>query len=139
MAVIDILAFLIVFGLLAALVGTLATGVLRIVGFGVLVALALIIGTPYLGNGPIIQFGGANRTPTVESLDTGASPSETATPASNNVVPGGTGTATGTPPRTGTTGTFDTTGPLDEDTDRTQRTTTPTTGGGSARGIRAMW
>lgn len=139
MAFIDILAFLIVFGLLAALVGTLATGVLRIVGFGVLVALALIIGTPYLGDGPRILFNGADRTPTVEPLNTGTSPSQTATPTSNTVVPGGGGTTTGTPSQPGTTGTFDTTGPLDEDTVGTQRTTTPTTGGGSARGIRAMW
>lgn len=44
----DILALLIVFGLLAALVGTLATGVVRLIGFGILVALALIIGTPVI-------------------------------------------------------------------------------------------
>jgi hypothetical protein len=44
----DILALLIVFGLLAALVGTLATGLVRMIGFAVLVALALIIGTPVI-------------------------------------------------------------------------------------------
>ena len=118
----DILAFIIVFGLLATLVGTLATGVLRVIGFGVLVALALIIGTPYLQNGPVLRspFGTTAPTPTTVPQTTTTSPTQTA-PA--NV---GSGTS------------FSTTGPVENETSLSE-----TTGGGSTnrtrRGVPAMW
>ncbi|MEO1209790.1 MAG: hypothetical protein AAFX78_09630 [Cyanobacteria bacterium J06638_20] len=117
----DILAFIIVFGLLATLVGTLATGVLRIVGFAILVAIALIIGGPYL------QAGNVLRSP-FRTAPTTTVPSQTTTTSPTRSIPANVGSGT----------TFSTTGPVENES-----TVSETTGGGSVnqprRGVRAMW
>jgi len=116
----DILALLIVFGLLAALIGTLATGLLRIIGFGVLVALALIIGTPIIQSeiqvrSPLAPAGNGQSSDSVRQVP--QQPPSTQLPVN--------GTATGGPAGT----TYQTTG----DTRATDGSTT------GSRGIRAMW
>jgi len=130
MDVMELIGFLIVFGLLAALVGTLATGVLRIIGFGILVALALIIGTPYLQNGAAVRnpFGTSARTPTARPQDTTASPNR----PGSNTVPNNVGSGAGG---------FSTTGPVENERTQTQGFGGQggTSGSGGGRGVPAMW
>lgn len=120
MDLMNIFAFIIVFGLLAALVGTLATGVLRIAGFSILVALALIIGTPYL------QGGGGLRAPFLRSA-----PNTTTQPSANTASPTRT-----VPSNVGSDTSFSTTGEVEN-----SGTSNTTSGGGTTnrRGVPAMW
>ncbi|MBD1911523.1 MULTISPECIES: hypothetical protein [unclassified Leptolyngbya] len=122
----DILALLIVFGLLAALVGTLATGLVRLVGFGVLVALALIIGTPIIRG----EFQGQSETQAnQEAQQVPAAPQSTQsrpTTLPANGTNGTNGAAVGGP----SDATYSTTG---------GNTQTGGTTNSTNRGVRAMW
>jgi len=114
----DIIAVLIVFGLLAALVGTLATGLIRIIGFGVLVALALIIAGPMIRD----EIGGTSfgrqSAPTVAPADIPSSAQQAPTSTGGPLPSGGT-------PVGGPAG--------------TAYQTTGGTTGSTSRGVRAMW
>ncbi|MEO1144058.1 MAG: hypothetical protein AAFY26_00435 [Cyanobacteria bacterium J06638_22] len=121
----DILAFIIVFGLLATLVGTLATGVLRIAGFSVLVAIALIISGPYLQTGTVPWR--------PRTVPTTTAPAQTQTTTTTTTSP-----VRSVPANVGSGTSFSTTGTVENES-----TVSETTGGGSVnqtrRGVRAMW
>jgi len=120
---VEILGFFIVFGLLAALVGTLATGAIRMIGFGILVALALIIGMPVIQGSSSSFFGGpaANQVAPQDTQQrpTGQVPASVGGPlspsagagAGDNVIQG-----SSIPEGSGST-----------------------SGSGQSRGVRAMW
>ncbi|MGG6292826.1 hypothetical protein ACQ4M4_00260 [Leptolyngbya sp. AN02str] len=138
----EVLGFLIVFGLLAALVGTLATGVVRIIGFGVLVALALIIGTPtfraQVANVPVLNriFPSRSNNEAIQSAPSTTFPTDpryNGTTGGTGVPPTGT-TSGGVPPTGTTSGGIPPTGTYQPSQNRP-----PTTGTGTGQGVPARW
>lgn len=122
---VEFIGFLIVFLILAALIGTLATGVVRLIAFGILAALAIMLSGPILPElsslNPFSNSSGPS-SPTTAPYDT-----TTVTPGSGSSSGMGTSSTSGT--TTSTTGGYGVGG-----------TSTPTTRPSySGQGIPARW